>query len=59
VKNCIFTTARVAKSSAHAVVHATRATTAARMSIDVVRRRDGVALELFDGMSRKKILATH
>ena len=57
MKNCIFTTARVAKSSAHAVVHATRATIAARMSIDVVRRRDGVALELFDGMSRKKNLS--
>src|SRR5437762_3510767 len=57
VKNCILTTAPVAKSSAHAVVHATRATIAACMSIDVMRRRDGVALGLFARMSCEKNLS--
>jgi len=57
VKNCIVTTARVEKSSAHSVVHATRATIAACVSNDVMRRRDGVALGYFASMFCKKNLS--
>src|SRR5713101_5637579 len=38
-------------------LHAPRATIAACMSIDVMRRRDDVALVLFDRMSREKNLS--
>jgi len=52
------TTAQTCSSTVNnRVFHATRATIAACMLIDVVRRRDDVALALFERMSREKNLS--